>query len=198
MFGVWVTNSTYLYMAPEILLANGGFIRATPKSDIYSYAVSIWELFAGCRVWPDLSHVDHLKQRVQEGKLPPFSHLRQELQNLLYLCWLRDPDQRPNAEGVRDELYKIILSDAEFVKAVPTTFARQFWFELTHMVYWSPFLSGMPLLLLSLLLLLIYSCVCVCVCVCVRAIERFGCMDYFLRSLLPKLPDAASWSMRGL
>ncbi|CFW93055.1 putative Non-specific protein-tyrosine kinase [endosymbiont DhMRE of Dentiscutata heterogama] len=109
------------YVAPETLQGE----VYTQKSDIYSFGIIAYELFANSYPYPDLNELD-LQLKVCQGYRPNMDKLKvpQLLKSLIARCWSANPEQRPNAE----ELERIINNWREGVcgYAGETQFSQQY------------------------------------------------------------------------
>jgi serine/threonine protein kinase len=87
---------TLRYSAPEVVshASNIG-----PPSDVFSFAIVLWELFAGVRAWDGLS--DHaIHDAILANRRPSLEPIRAlESENDLVLlianCWRPEPETRP-------------------------------------------------------------------------------------------------------
>jgi serine/threonine protein kinase len=73
------------------------YLRFTEKSDVWSFAVTLWEMFSyGMNPWNGytgaqiLSAIDHEGQRLEIPESCPI-----EFYNIMQKCWLTIPDDRP-------------------------------------------------------------------------------------------------------
>ena len=92
------------WMAPESF-----FGRFSTKTDVWSYGVTLWEIFTLCRQQPyeDISDEDlvYSAQKAQDRvhlKRPPLA--TDEVFNIMKKCWTYDENQRPNFDSVYDQL----------------------------------------------------------------------------------------------
>eukprot|EP01025_Chloroclados_australasicus_P058571 TRINITY_DN736_c0_g2_i1.p1 TRINITY_DN736_c0_g2~~TRINITY_DN736_c0_g2_i1.p1 ORF type:complete len:790 (-),score=67.26 TRINITY_DN736_c0_g2_i1:314-2437(-) len=91
-------NSTHTmaYTAPEIILMN----KLTRKSDIYSFAIVMFELVTQTHAWNDYPPGKIIKN-VSEGKRPALPEsVSKELRTLITKSWDQDPNQRPEASHI--------------------------------------------------------------------------------------------------
>ena len=99
---------TYLYLAPEVIHALGGYGKAC---DVYSFAVLINEM-AGRKVpWAQvdirnpLGRKLNILNRVEAGARPELTDGRTpEFEALVTQCWAHDPQARPSFGEVIDRL----------------------------------------------------------------------------------------------
>jgi serine/threonine protein kinase len=82
------------YMAPEVLRGN----RFTAASDIYSFAMIMWELTSRVPPFDDRPHDFHLSLSICKGERPEIiDGTPQCYIDLMKKCWHLDPLQRPTA-----------------------------------------------------------------------------------------------------
>jgi serine/threonine protein kinase len=107
------TVGTGLWRAPEILLAlkNGNLKPETftAQSDVYSYALTCYEVLTGEEPFhchqPSTSDYD----AVFRGKRPTLPYwLPLPIANLISQCWYEDPLQRPSFEVLGRKLDRLI------------------------------------------------------------------------------------------
>ena len=107
---VGVVGTGY-WRAPEVLAAlKGGYLSPkvyTKQADVYSYAMTCYEILTGCIPFEDRPRTDF--RFVLGGQRPQLPEcLRSDLKTLICRCWVTDPAQRPTfAEIVKalDEMY---------------------------------------------------------------------------------------------
>ncbi|ETV72764.1 TKL protein kinase [Aphanomyces astaci] len=96
-------RGTVDYMAPEIIDGKQGQALYTETADIYSLAITLWDiLHPGREKFPN-SNQNHLNifRMVLDGQRPPIDpEIPQTLQDLLENCWNSDPIFRPSAKMV--------------------------------------------------------------------------------------------------
>jgi len=92
------------WMAPEVLVHPKKF---TQKSDVYSYGIILWELFAKKNPCPSaLPHVTFAYKVINESWRPsPPQTCPIEWRNLIEQCWAQSPSKRPAFKTII-ELYK--------------------------------------------------------------------------------------------
>ncbi|XP_038592504.1 guanylate cyclase 2G [Micropterus salmoides] len=105
------------WTAPELLRQVGVPVSGTPKGDIYSFAIIMWELMYNSKACP--YHDTNLEPKEIIMKLQtPFQGepLRPELSeqlcdeninSLLSACWSENPDHRPSFGSIRRQLREI-------------------------------------------------------------------------------------------
>src|SRR5688500_12778096 len=82
------------YMAPEVLRSK----PYTPASDIYSFAMIMWELTSGVPPFDDRAHDFHLSLSICKGERPEIiDDTPQCYIDLMRNCWDLDPLKRPPA-----------------------------------------------------------------------------------------------------
>jgi serine/threonine-protein kinase len=85
---------TRTYIAPEIILRN----PPTPQSDIYSLAVTLYEIATGAPPFAGLSPNDLLKKHLSENPAPPTAinrNISPELEMMLLRMLAKKPKDRP-------------------------------------------------------------------------------------------------------
>src|SRR5437588_633549 len=86
------------YMAPEVLRGK----PYTPASDIYSFAMIMWELSSLVPPFDDRAHDFHLSLSVCKGERPEIIEgTPQCYVDLMKKCWDLDPLQRPSASELK-------------------------------------------------------------------------------------------------
>jgi len=86
------------YMAPEVLRGK----PYTPASDIYSFAMIMWELTSGVPPFDDRPHDFHLSLSICKGERPEIiDGTPQCYIDLMKKCWDLDPLRRPSASELR-------------------------------------------------------------------------------------------------
>jgi serine/threonine protein kinase len=103
---------TGFWRAPEVLLAlknrSLGPETWTKKCDVYSYAMTCYELMTGRIPFED--HVGMNADKVINGARPLWPNsLWPHLCKLVERCWDSDPSSRPNFHEIVDELQSIVL-----------------------------------------------------------------------------------------
>ena len=90
------------WMAPEVLRND----PTDERSDVYSFAVILWELFTLKYPWEELSTPVQIVVQVaflhRRPKLPTW--LPSEAVGLLQKCWHKDPMERPGFPEILDAL----------------------------------------------------------------------------------------------
>jgi len=94
----------FRWVALEVFAAN----RFNIKTDIWSFAVTLWELFSfGLTPYEGLSFAETF-QKIQSGyRLPKPEYCPQEVYDLMLRCWSKNPDSRPNFEEIFDIIAKL-------------------------------------------------------------------------------------------
>jgi serine/threonine-protein kinase TNNI3K len=95
---------TPAYMAPE-LLNNGNFTKSV---DCYAMGMVLWEIFV--REIPfGRMDVAEIRQKVLSGRRPaiPSYSLHHRIAALITKCWSQNPEDRPTASEIVDELLEL-------------------------------------------------------------------------------------------
>ncbi|KAG0570876.1 hypothetical protein KC19_6G194100 [Ceratodon purpureus] len=104
---------TGYWRAPEILRAlQTGSIRShlfDEKSDVYSFAMTYYEILTGCIPFEDLGGRNY--GMIIEGRRPELpSYINPLLKALLNRCWHTNPLERPSFGNIGEQLKKIYLN----------------------------------------------------------------------------------------
>jgi len=96
-------QGTPIYMAPEVL----GVKPYNSKADVYSYAITLWQMAAREKPWFNVPVWD-IPARVIHGKRPQMpSSLPKDYSEVIRQCWSSNPDDRPFFSEVLDMLAPI-------------------------------------------------------------------------------------------
>jgi len=91
-------------MSPEALRAEA----VTPKADIYSYGILMYEIWTGVIPWEQLGLAQVVtKVLVEKATVQVPSHLPNAVAGLIKLCLTHDPADRPDISMVLRLLKKI-------------------------------------------------------------------------------------------
>ena len=94
-------KGTPSYMAPELLEDN----LFDEKSDVYSFAIVIWEIWDGGVPWHGLKPVQITRKVVDKRERPPPPEgAPTDLVALMQRCWAHEPDARPTFAAIKAEL----------------------------------------------------------------------------------------------
>ncbi|KAH3765048.1 serine/threonine-protein kinase STY13 [Pelomyxa schiedti] len=97
-------QKTIAYAAPEVL--HGA--PASTSSDIYSFAVFVWELFSGTRPYGTVDPRS-VQASIMSGRHPPLHEtFPSDVSALLRSCWAMDPKARPDISTVLEYITQII------------------------------------------------------------------------------------------
>lgn len=119
------------WMAPEVFNthadSNGNAKRYTEKCDIFSFGITVWEIFARRKPFDGIFNPYAVMWAVNAGTRPPLlQNCPQVLEELMTRCWAGDPADRPSMSSVekrldqmtalviRGELPKIYLPKSDF------------------------------------------------------------------------------------
>ena len=120
------------YMAPEVLRGK----PYTPASDIYSFAMIMWELTSLVPPFDDRAHDFHLSLSICKGERPEIIEGTPQCYiDLMKKCWDLDPLKRPSTSDIKiifknwlnnfssnEELRKHLIEDAQLRKDI-----EEFW-----------------------------------------------------------------------
>jgi serine/threonine protein kinase len=85
---------TFRYMAPEAFKNRSLEVNAF-KTDVFSFAMTSFEILSGEKPFGALSHHDYWKS-IHDGKRPELpKNCSKELKSLIHDCWSLDPSKRP-------------------------------------------------------------------------------------------------------
>ncbi|CAG8798102.1 9211_t:CDS:2, partial [Gigaspora margarita] len=91
------------YIAPELLNCK----PATKKSDIYSFAMLMWEILSGIPPFHDRRHNFSLAYDIMEGARPPIDKSTPHwYTELMKQCWDAIPENRPHSNEILYEIRK--------------------------------------------------------------------------------------------
>ena len=94
-------KGTPAYMAPELLDSN----TFTEKTDVFAFAIVIWEVLTGRIPWEGLNAVQiGMQYLVRQSRPPSPGAAPHDLVQLMWNCWEQDPDNRPDFCGIRISL----------------------------------------------------------------------------------------------
>jgi len=112
--GLYVQNNVFgslLWKAPETFSIRNPY---TDKADIYALGMIFWEI-ASCQVPYEGFDADTIKDSVKSGeRLEIPSVCPVEFKELIELCWLQEPSQRPSATNVFEKISRIIAQIPKF------------------------------------------------------------------------------------
>jgi serine/threonine protein kinase len=137
------------FMSPEALLGND----LTPKTDVYSFGMILWELLTGKSPYDDLS-IESFEQLIEEicekgtrEKIP--DDCPPSFRKLIESCWAPLPEQRPSFLQLITQLDECILEVAIADKEGRRMWKRHFTEAnmLKAEVAWEAFLSAVSLTL---------------------------------------------------
>eukprot|EP01122_Echinamoeba_exundans_P012390 TRINITY_DN5159_c0_g1_i1.p2 TRINITY_DN5159_c0_g1~~TRINITY_DN5159_c0_g1_i1.p2 ORF type:complete len:641 (-),score=142.91 TRINITY_DN5159_c0_g1_i1:148-2070(-) len=112
-----VTPSLFQYSAPETIKANR---TVTQKSDVYSFAILIWEMFAAKTPFAEFENTKtNLAMKILEGARPKMNdatNCPQPLKDAILRAWDADPDKRPSMKDMFDVIQ---ACENQEVQAIP-------------------------------------------------------------------------------
>ena len=87
------------YMAPEVFVS----AHYTEKSDVYSFAFVVWEVYDRGQPWDGLQQPQIITQVLVEHARPKIPDMPRDLRDLMVRAWSDDPDGRPTfADAVKE------------------------------------------------------------------------------------------------
>ncbi|XP_072459783.1 receptor-interacting serine/threonine-protein kinase 1 [Notamacropus eugenii] len=106
---------TLLYMAPEHL--NDINAKPTDKSDVYSFAIVLWAIFANKEPYENAICEKQIITCVGNGNRPNVEEIDEkcpkEIINLMVRCWNGNPDDRPTFSEIDQEFRPFYLKQFE-------------------------------------------------------------------------------------
>ncbi|GET58786.1 kinase-like domain-containing protein [Rhizophagus irregularis DAOM 181602=DAOM 197198] len=89
------------YIAPEVLNKN----PYSEASDIYSFAMILWEVGTGEKPYADLADDEALADQIKRGRRPNIPKEMPECYaTLIRNCWNSDPQKRPTALDIKEKI----------------------------------------------------------------------------------------------
>jgi serine/threonine protein kinase len=114
-----------LYMAPEVM----ALMDFDYSSDVYSFAIILWEMLTGQEPYPDAEDYQSLYNMVViEGVRPPLNEsaaIPEEIKPLLEKCWHADLTLRPNFDKIIRALENVIIPIV--ISPLPGSTSVPFW-----------------------------------------------------------------------
>ncbi|XP_057754787.1 uncharacterized protein LOC130974059 isoform X3 [Arachis stenosperma] len=96
-------RGTLPWMAPELL--NGSSSRVSEKVDVFSFGISLWELFTGEEPYADMHCGAIIGGIVKNTLRPPIpERCDPEWRKLMEECWSADPNSRPSFTEITSRL----------------------------------------------------------------------------------------------
>jgi len=102
----------FWYMSPEELDPRKVSDINLFFSDVYSFAIILWEVINKRLPFNTVSKVEHLQLLVKQAR-PSSSHLKDAAKQLLYKCWMENPKERKTFQYIESALNS--LSPDHFV-----------------------------------------------------------------------------------
>ncbi|XP_026817639.1 tyrosine kinase receptor Cad96Ca [Rhopalosiphum maidis] len=101
------------WMAPESLFDN----LYSAKSDVWSFGVLMWEIVTlGSTPYPGVAAADVMK-RIRDGyRLDKPQHCRREVYNIMFYCWDKCPDDRPDFAELMGLLDKLLVDETDYIQ----------------------------------------------------------------------------------
>lgn len=102
--GPWRGGGTLCYMAPEHL--NDINAKPSDKSDVYSFAIVLWALFANKEPYENAISEKQLIVCIKSGNRPDVEDIIEQcpwqIISLMKKCWAPDPGLRPSFNGIEE------------------------------------------------------------------------------------------------
>ena len=101
------------WMAPESF-----FGRFSTKTDVWSYGVTLWEIFTLCRTQPydemtDEEFITDAQKGFKKSMLKRPSSIPDEVYNVMTACWNYSPIHRPDFESVYNKLFDYYIQHSQ-------------------------------------------------------------------------------------
>ncbi|XP_024408088.2 receptor-interacting serine/threonine-protein kinase 1 isoform X2 [Desmodus rotundus] len=104
-------GGTLYYMAPEHL--NDINARPSEKSDVYSFAIVLWAIFANKEPYENAITEQQLVMCIKSGNRPDegdiIEYCPKEIISLMKQCWVADPELRPTFAGIEEKFRPFYL-----------------------------------------------------------------------------------------
>ncbi|XP_074055512.1 receptor-interacting serine/threonine-protein kinase 1 isoform X2 [Macrotis lagotis] len=106
---------TLFYMAPEHL--NDVNAKPTDKSDVYSFAIVLWAIFANKEPYENAICEQQIITCVGNGNRPNVEEIKEncpkEIINIMVCCWNGKPEERPSFSDIEQEFRPFYLEQFE-------------------------------------------------------------------------------------
>ena len=101
------------WMAPESF-----FGKFSTKTDVWSYGVTLWEIFTLCRKQPyeeitDEDFITNAQNGFKKNTLDRPPSIPDAVYNVMIACWNYSPVQRPDFDSVYDELFDYYIKHSQ-------------------------------------------------------------------------------------
>jgi serine/threonine protein kinase len=97
----------YAWVALEILKEKEGKRKYTHKSDIWSFGVTLWEIFTYCEKDPYEDLQIDLVLYLESGNRLKKGKIRNEIYEIMMKCWEKEPSKRPSFNQLYEEIKKL-------------------------------------------------------------------------------------------
>lgn len=92
------------WSAPEVLKFN----KTSSKSDVWSFGITLWELFSYGEVpYRGMSNKEVSEQVIAGYRLEMPPGCPPEIWNLMKICWAENPKDRPTFSEINEDLEKL-------------------------------------------------------------------------------------------
>jgi len=112
------TMGSVAWMAPEVIANARNF---TKSSDVYSYAILLWELWTGEDPCPrDVAPVNLANKVLHDDYRPQIPlHVPVPWQDLIRVCWQKESNERPTFESVLKLLEVLQVTNDDETSSTP-------------------------------------------------------------------------------
>ncbi|ELU03482.1 hypothetical protein CAPTEDRAFT_151988 [Capitella teleta] len=91
-------------LAPETMDS----LEHTCKSDVWAMAILFWEIISGCEPFYAFARDNEVEAAIKRGfRMEKPSDCKPKMYDLMNQCWMLDPENRPTALKVTEELSKM-------------------------------------------------------------------------------------------
>ena len=100
----------YQWVALEILTEEQGKRKYTHKSDVWSFGVTMWEIFTYCEEVPyeDMDDEEEVMEYLMNGnRLEKKGEMNDEIYGIMKKCWEKEPSNRPTFVELYQQIKKL-------------------------------------------------------------------------------------------
>jgi serine/threonine protein kinase len=90
----------------------------TEKVDVYSYAMTSYEVLTGCILFQNLAANDY-DSIIRDARSPLPNYIDHEIQELVRRCWHPEPSTRPTLRQIQGKLHEFIIKRMMVFKNLP-------------------------------------------------------------------------------
>jgi len=99
----------FAWSAIEILKEDEGNRKYTIKSDIWSFGITMWEIFTHCKKEPyeEIGDIQKLYSYLNRGKRLEKGEINDKVYEIMMKCWEKEPSKRPTFSELYQEVKKL-------------------------------------------------------------------------------------------